>query len=180
MAEKDRFTVNGETYSLLISKDEIQRRVVKLAATLHEEFKDEVPVFLCILNGAYVFASDLTRAYDGLCEISFIRLSSYEGTQSTGVVNMVMGLKENLAGRRVVVVEDIIDSGLTMKKLTTYLQTLNPKQVKVVALFTKPENLKCELQIDYSCFKIPNKFIVGYGLDYNELFRNLPAIYTKD
>ena len=170
MAEKDRFTVNGETYSLLISKDEIQRRVVKLAATLHEEFKDEVPVFLCILNGAYVFASDLTRAYDGLCEISFIRLSSYEGTQSTGVVNMVMGLKENLAGR----------SGLTMKKLTTYLQTLNPKQVKVVALFTKPENLKCELQIDYSCFEIPNKFIVGYGLDYNELFRNLPAIYTKD
>ena len=180
MAEIEKFSVNGETYSLMISRDEIQRRVVELASTLREELKDEIPVFLGVLNGAYVFTSDLSRAYDGLCQVSFIRLSSYPGMQSSGNVSMVMGLKENIKGRSVVVVEDIIDSGLTMSKLIDYLKFLQPKQVKVVALFTKPENLKCDVQIDHFCFEIPNKFIVGYGLDYNELFRNLPAIYTKE
>lgn len=173
-------TIDRENLSLLIDKERIREAVSHLANRIYEDLHDEMPVFVCVLKGAFVFASDLMRAYPGLCEISFIRLFSYEGSHSTGEVKKLMDLTDNIEGRSVVIVEDIIDTGRTMDYLVKYLYTLNPKQVKVAALFTKPCNHLCEVQVDYHCFDIPDRFIIGYGMDCDGLYRNLPGIYTKN
>ena len=135
-------------------------------------------MFLAVLNGSFVFAADLLRGIDIPCEISFIRVSSYEGTTSTGKVSQLIGLKEDITNRTVVIVEDIIDSGLTMQELLRLLKEKNPKDIRIASLLVKPGNLKVDLDIPYSCFEIPNEFIVGYGLDYDGEGRNLRNIYT--
>jgi hypoxanthine phosphoribosyltransferase len=129
------------------------------------------------LNGAFVFAADLLRDVTIPCEVSFIRLASYEGTSSTGEVKQLIGLNEDIEGRTVVIVEDIIDSGLTMQELLLMLTKKNPKEIRIASLFVKPNNLKVDLNIHYRCFDIENDFIVGYGLDYDQQGRNLPDIY---
>jgi hypoxanthine phosphoribosyltransferase len=129
------------------------------------------------LNGAFVFAADLLRDVTIPCEVSFIRLASYEGTSSTGEVKQLIGLNEDIEGRTVVIVEDIIDSGLTMQELLLILAKKNPKEIHIASLFVKPNNLKVDLNIHYRCFDIENDFIVGYGLDYDQQGRNLPDIY---
>ena len=131
-----------------------------------------------MLNGSFVFAADLLRGIETPCEISFVRMASYEGTSSTGAVKQLIGLKEDIKGRTVVIVEDIIDSGLTMVHLLELLKEKQPADIKIAALLVKPGNLKVELDIPYCCFEIPNDFIVGYGLDYDGEGRNLPSIYT--
>mgnify|MGYP001653133756 CR=1 FL=1 len=180
MTDPNKLSIGEDTLSLFINSDEIKTRVIHLAKKLENDLKKENPLFLCVLNGAFMFASDLLRAFKYPCEISFIKLSSYEGHDSTGKVKTLIGLTDNIKDRYVVIVEDIVDTGLTMKQLKRQLEALEPKAVKIAALFLKPEKLLYDIKVDYYCFEILNRFVVGYGLDDNGRYRNIPAIYTKD
>lgn len=171
-------TVKDKTFAISIPEAEILRRVDALAAEMSRKLEGKHPLFLSVLNGSFVFAADLVRRMTIPCEISFVRMSSYSGTSSTGQVKELIGLKEDLENRTVVVVEDIIDSGLTMKEMLALLRKKHPAEVYVASLLVKPDNLKVDIDIDYRCFDIPNDFIVGYGLDYDGEGRNLRDIYT--
>ncbi len=160
-----------------ISEKEIASAVQKIASEIAADYKDEVPIFVCVLNGAFMFASDLMKAYDHPCEISFVKLSSYEGLSSTGIVKSLLDVSGNVEGRSVVIVEDIIDTGRTLKKLVHMFSNINVKEFKIASMFHKPDVYEGEYSIDYIGMNIPNKFIVGYGLDYNELGRNLKEVY---
>jgi len=160
-----------------IKNEAIQKRVKEIAIDLKKELGDKKPIFLAILNGSFVFAADLARACDFDHEVSFIKLTSYEGTTSTGKVTTQIGLQENLADRDVIIVEDIIDTGTTIYTFLPTLKKANPKSISVVSLLSKPSALKYPLVINHVGFEIPNKFVVGYGLDYNGLGRNLKDIY---
>lgn len=171
-------TVKDLRFNISIPAEDIKRRVAELAAQISSDLKGRNPLFLAILNGSFMFAADLMRGITTPCEISFVRLSSYTGTESTGSVHELIGLNEDLSGRTVVIIEDIVDSGLTMRELLSMLKTKNPADVRIASLLVKPGNLKVKLDIPYCCFQIPNDFIVGYGLDYDGYGRNLPDIYT--
>ena len=169
--------VLDKKFSLYISKEQIREKVKEVAAEIEKDLKDKNPLFLVILNVSFVFGADLLREMNFPCEITFIRMSSYEGTSTTGEVKQVIGLRESIEGRTVVVVEDIIDTGYTMKEMLRILNEKNPESIYVTSLFVKPDNIKVDLKIDYRCFDIDNDFIVGYGLDYDHYGRNLPDIY---
>lgn len=169
--------VKDRQFSLYISENKIKEQVKKIAGQINTDLSGKNPLLLVILNGAFVFAADLLRDVTIPCEVSFIRLASYEGTSSTGEVKQLIGLNEDIEGRTVVIVEDIIDSGLTMQELLLILAKKNPKEIRISSLFVKPNNLKVDLNIHYRCFDIENDFIVGYGLDYDQQGRNLPDIY---
>lgn len=168
---------NGLTFVPYIEKEKIAARVKEIAAVINKDFEGSVPLFICVLNGAFPFASDLFRAVDLDAEIAFIRLKSYEGTGSTGVVKEVLGLSENIKDRNVIVVEDIIDTGNTIVKLVDDLQKMGPASLKIATLLFKPESVKTNVKPDYVGFSIPPKFIIGYGLDLDGLARNLEDIY---
>ncbi|MDE5826314.1 MAG: hypoxanthine phosphoribosyltransferase [Duncaniella sp.] len=172
----------GMTFRPFISNSRITERVGEIAKSIVDEYGDRKPLFLCVLNGAAPFAVDLFRACEDIdAELTFVRLKSYEGTGSTGVVKQVMGLTENLEGRDIILVEDIIDTGNTMVKLLADLHALNPASVRIATLLFKPEALQHpELKPDYVGFEIPKKFIIGYGLDIDGLARNLNDIYILD
>ena len=136
------------------------------------------PLLLGVLNGAFIFAADLMREMTIPCEVSFVKLASYQGTTSTGKVTEVLGINEDLTGRDIIIVEDIVDTGLTMKRMIESLGTRNPASVSVCALLVKPDKLQVELDLKYVAFKIPNEFILGYGLDYDQAARGLKDIYT--
>lgn len=174
----DIVTVKDKQFSLSISAQRLQERVAEVAAQISSDLAGKNPLFLAVLNGSFMYAADLMRNITIPCEVAFVRFSSYEGMESTGKVKEVMGLTENIAGRTVVVVEDIIDSGLTMQQLLSDLRKKNPAEIRVASLLVKPDNVEVDLDIAYTCFEIPNDFIVGYGLDYDGYGRNLPAIYT--
>lgn len=163
--------------SKLISEDEIQKKVKEIAASLTNEFKGEEVVAICILKGSYMFYSDLIRELelDVICE--FFGVSSYHGgTQSSGEVKVTLDITHPLEGKNVLLVEDIVDSGLTMSYLQRVLKARGPKTLKTVSLLKKPAALKEDVMLDYVGFEIENQFVVGYGLDYQELYRNLPYI----
>jgi adenylate kinase len=160
-----------------ISAEQIQAAVKKVALEIAEDFKDEVPVFVCVLNGAFMFAADLLKQYPYPCEISFVKLSSYKGLSSTGIVKTLLDVSSDVSGRSVVIIEDIIDTGRTLKELIHMFSDSNVSTFKVASMFYKEEVYSGEYNIDYVGMKIPNDFIVGYGLDYNELGRNLPEVY---
>lgn len=170
--------VRDRKFAVSIPEEKIKARVAEVAAQISQDLEGKRPLFLAVLNGSFVFAADLLRGIVTPCEISFVRMSSYEGTSSTGSVKQLIGLKEDIKGRTVVIVEDIIDSGLTMKNLLSMLEEKGPAEIKIASLLVKPGNLKVDLDIPYCCFEIPNDFIVGYGLDYDGEGRNLPSIYT--
>lgn len=174
----DKIKVRDREFAVSIPEEKIKTRVAEIAAQISHDLEGKCPLFLAVLNGSFVFAADLLRGIDTPCEISFVRMASYEGTSSTGDVKQLIGLKEDIKDRTVVIVEDIIDSGLTMVHLLDLLKEKQPAEIKIVALLVKPGNLKVNLDIPYCCFKIPNDFIVGYGLDYDGEGRNLPSIYT--
>ena len=175
----EEVTYQGLTFEPYIRREEIAKQVHRLAQEITRDYANENPLFLCVLNGSFIFAADLFRAcniHDA--EIVFIRFKSYEGMESTGEVKQVMGFTEGIEGRDVLIVEDIIDSGITAHKLRQELHKHNPKSVKMVSLLFKPEALEVGNAPEYVGFNIPRKFILGYGLDIDGLARNLPDIYV--
>jgi hypoxanthine phosphoribosyltransferase len=148
-----------------------------MAKQMDDDFFDEIPVFVGILNGSFMVLSDLMKHYRGMCEVSFMKLASYEGTESTNTVKQLIGINENLEGRTVVIVEDIVDTGNTIEELKAIFKEKKVKHLKIATLFFKPEAYKKDIKIDYIGIRIPNKFIVGYGLDYDGLGRNLADVY---
>ncbi len=170
--------IKDKEFVPMISEEEIKRRVKELAAQISKDMEGKNPLLLAVLNGSFVFAADLMREITIESEISFVKLASYQGTTSTGTVKEVIGINENLSGRTVIIVEDIVESGLTMKRMIESLGTRNPASVHICTLLLKPDCLKVDLDIEYAAFSIPNDFIVGYGLDYDQQARNLKDIYV--
>lgn len=165
-------------FSLFISEADILHSVKQIADKINLDLSGKEPIFLCMLNGAFMFVADLLKNVNIPCEIAFVRFSSYEGTNSTGDVKQIIGLTKEIKNRTVVIVEDIVDSGLTMQYMLKVLREKQPKEIKVASMFVKPENIQVDnLHLDYVGMNIPNDFIVGYGLDYNEYGRNLKEIY---
>lgn len=170
--------VKDKKFAVSIPEREILRQVKRVADEINRDLVETEPLFLAVLNGAFMFAADLMKEVKLSSEIQFIKLASYEGTISTGSITEMIGLSVSVEGRDVVIVEDIIDSGLTMKHLVETLQQKNPRSISICSLLVKPGNLKVDLDVKYRCFDIPNDFILGYGLDYDGFGRNTRDIYT--
>jgi adenylate kinase len=160
-----------------IESNQIATAIKKMATQIESDLKDEQPIFIGILNGSFMFIADFIRQYKNNCEVSFVKLASYQGTASTGKIKELVGLQENLKGKTVVILEDIIDTGNTLEEIFRIFADKEVKTLKIATLFFKPDVFKKDLNIDYIGMSIPNKFIVGYGLDYDGLGRNLPDIY---
>jgi hypoxanthine phosphoribosyltransferase len=172
-----RIKVKDRYFVKYIDADAIQMAVKDMAERIYADFTDDNPLFLCILNGSFIFSADLMKYYRGVCEISFIRLSSYKGTQTSEEVKTLIGLTDDIEGRNVIILEDIIDSGITVNHLLEDLAKYKPAGLKVASLLLKPEALRTEVKPDYIGIEIPRDFIVGYGLDYDGFGRNLRDIY---
>ena len=170
--------IKDKTFRISIPREEILKNVDVVAEKINRDMAGKNPLFLAVLNGAFVFAADLMRRITIPCEISFVKLASYQGVISTGKVREVIGINESLAGRTVIIVEDIVDTGLTMKQMMDSLATRNPESIHICSLLLKPDKLQVPLDVEYVALRIPNDFIVGYGLDYDQQGRNLPDIYT--
>ena len=173
----DNIQVKDKSFSLFISAEEIRQAVKEVAAGISNDLRGKTPLFIVILNGAYLFAADLIREIDFDCEVTFVRLSSYSGMETTSKVREVIGLYENLTDRDIVIVEDIIDTGISMGFFLNRIRETSIKSVRLATLLFKPDAFKKDYHIDYVGIKIPNEFIVGYGLDYDGLGRNYPDIY---
>ena len=170
--------IKDKTFKTSIPEAEILKKVKVVADRINKDFEGKTPVFLAVLNGSFIFAADLMRMITIPSEISFVKYASYEGTSSTGSMKTLMGINQNLEGRHVVIVEDIVDSGFTMAHMIEELKKLKPASIEICSLLVKPGNLKVNLNINYAVMEIPNDFIVGYGLDYDQEGRNLRDIYT--
>lgn len=170
--------INDKQFSLSIPELDIQVAVRQVAHHINRDMMGKNPLFVCVLNGAFMFAADLMKNIDVPCEITFIKMASYEGVCTSGVVTEMIGLNEDIAGRTVIVVEDIVDTGITMERILEILKAKGAEKIKVATFLQKPDALKRDVQVDYVAMKIPNDFIVGYGLDYNGYGRNLKDIYT--
>lgn len=170
-------TVKDKQFAPYLSEAAIHARIAEMGKTLTAELKDSNPLFISILNGAFIFAADLIREIDTPCEISFVKLASYHGTESSGEVKTLLGIDKDIKDRVVVIVEDIVDTGNTLAAFMPTLEALQPKKILLVSLLFKPKALQRPLKVDYTGFEIPNDFIVGYGLDYDGYGRNLKDIY---
>lgn len=160
-----------------IGEQEIRQAVQRIADRVAEDYKDQTPIFVGVLNGSFMFVSDFLKAYQHPCEVSFVKLSSYQGLTSTGIVETLLDLPDNIQGRSVIILEDIIDTGRTLKELVHLFSNTNVKEFRIASLFYKSEVYNGEYAIDYFGIEIPDRFIVGYGLDYKELGRNLKEVY---
>lgn len=160
-----------------ISEEEIQSRLKALALEMMNDLGNETPVFIGVLNGSFMVLSDLMKYYENPCEVSFVKMASYDGLQSTNEVKQLIGLDVDVTDKTVVIVEDIVDTGNTIEVLVQLFNRYKIKTLKIVTLFHKPEAYTKEIELNYIGFNIPDKFIVGYGLDYNKQGRNIPAIY---
>ena len=169
--------IHDHWFDLYLPAAEIQSRVSDLGRQITKEYAGKRPLFLVVLNGAFVFAADLVRACDLECELAFIQLSSYRGFASSGKVETLLNLNQPLKDRAIIIVEDIIDTGNTMSVLLPDLQKLQPESIAIAALLLKPDCLLHPLTIEYLGFEIPDRFVIGYGLDYDGLARNLADIY---
>ena len=170
--------IKDKTFKTSIPEEKILESIKAVADRINEDMKDKDPLFIAVLNGAFIFAADLMRMITIPSQISFVKLASYEGTTSTGKITEVLGINEDLAGRHIIIVEDIVDTGLTMKRMVETLGTRNPASIHICTLLVKPEKLQVDLDIEYAAMSIPNEFIVGYGLDYDQEGRGLRDIYT--
>jgi hypoxanthine phosphoribosyltransferase len=170
-------SIEKDIAAILIGTEELQAKVAELGRQISEDYRGQNPLLICLLRGAVVFLSDLIRATDIPLEMDFMAISSYgDSTESSGVVRLMMDLKSNITGRNVLIVEDIVDTGRTLAYILDNLRTRRPADVKVCALLSKPSRREIEVELDYLGFEIPDKFVVGYGLDYAENYRNLPFI----
>jgi hypoxanthine phosphoribosyltransferase len=176
----ERIQLHDLHFRPYLSEAQLQARIRELGQEIAADYQDKKPLFIGILNGAFMFTADLARACHFDADFAFVRLKSYEGTSSSGEVITMIGLKAPVEGRHLILVEDIIDTGRTLHAFLPQLQAQNPASVRIAALLSKPEARVQPLEADYTGFEIPNKFVVGYGLDYNELGRNLPAIYQLE
>jgi len=170
--------IKDKQFKLSIPSEQILEAVREVGEQMNRDLADKNPLFICVLNGAFMFAGDLMKVVNIPCEITFIKLSSYEGLYTTGTVKEVMGLNESVVGRNIVIVEDIVDTGITMDKIITSLQSKGANEILVSTFLQKPDALQRDIKVDYVAMKIPNEFIVGYGLDYDGYGRNLKDIYT--
>lgn len=170
--------IKDKTFRTSITEEQIKQRIKELADQINHDLEGKNPLFIGVLNGSFIFAADLIREITIPSEISFVKLASYEGILSTGKVKEVMGLNEDITGRTVVIIEDIVDTGRTMRQMLDSLRVRRPAEVHICTLFVKPDKLEEPIDIDYAAFSIPNDFIVGYGLDYDQQGRGLKEIYT--
>lgn len=175
-----KVTLKDKTFRVNIPASEINKAVGEVAHRINSELKDKKPLFLAVLNGSFMFASDLMKKLTIDCEISFVKVSSYHGTSTTGSVKQLIGLNEDIKGRTVVIIEDIVDTGLTIEAVVNQLEQMEPAQIKIATLLYKPEAYRKKIDLDYVAIMVPNDFLVGYGLDYDGLGRNLPDIYVLD
>jgi hypoxanthine phosphoribosyltransferase len=178
LSRMSRVTILDKTFDISIPEAEILKQVKRVAEQINKDMNGKNPLFLAVLNGSFVFAADLFRFITIPSEISFVKLASYEGTISTGKIKEVIGLNEDISGRDVIIVEDIVDTGSTMKRMLETLGTRNPRSLHICTLLLKPGKLAVPLNVEYVAMEIPNDFIVGYGLDYDQQGRNLRDIYT--
>ena len=161
---------------VLIDEEKLQARIKEMAKQIMEEYKGKELVFICILKGSIFFTADLAKRIDGDVRVDFVRVSSYEGENSTGEIRMKLDLKDSIQGKDVIIIEDIIDTGRTLKYLKEYLKLKQPNSIKICTLLDKRERRVCNMEPDYVGFTIPDEFVIGYGMDYNEKYRNLPYI----
>ncbi|HAN18457.1 MAG: hypoxanthine phosphoribosyltransferase [Bacteroidetes bacterium GWC2_33_15] len=174
-----KIKLKDKEFGVSIPSEDIQKVIVNLAKKINTDFKDaEIPLFISILNGSFMFTADLLKHIDFNCEITFLKLSSYQGTSSTGNVKELIGINENIKGRKIIVLEDIVDTGITLEQIVNELEKYNPEEIRVSTLLFKPAAYQKNINIDYVGMEIPNDFIIGYGLDYDGLGRNLADIYT--
>ncbi len=173
----NKIKVKDKEFAIFIKSDTILKQVERVAQQINVDYKDKKPLFLVVLNGAFMFASDLFKKLSIDCEISFVKLSSYSGTSTTEHVKHLIGINEDLKGRNIIVVEDIVDTGITIEHMMEELKKFEPADVKIATLLLKPDKYDKGYNIDYVAIEIPNDFIIGYGLDYDGFARNLPDIY---
>jgi hypoxanthine phosphoribosyltransferase len=174
----DTIKIKDKSFTVSIKHDDIRKEVIRVAGEINRDLAGRNPIFLSVLNGAFMFTADLMKYITIPCEVSFVKLASYQGVASTGIIKEVIGINEDISGRTVVIVEDIVDTGFTIQRLLETLGTRNPKEIHIASLLVKPDKLQVELNIRYAAMHIPNDFIVGYGLDYDGFGRNSPDIYT--
>ena len=172
-----KITIQDKTFAISITQRQIKRAIIGLAARLELDYRDKEPLFLCVLNGSFMFAADLLKLYNSPCQISFIKLASYQGTSTTEEVKTLIGLNEDIRDRDLIILEDIVDTGITISHLVEDLSKYGPRSISIATLLLKPAALRTMLRPDYVGMEIPNDFIVGYGLDYNGFGRNTPHIY---
>ena len=176
----DKITLNDKVFRVMIPAEQIDAAVDRVAASLNERYAGRTPIFLGVLSGSFLFLSDLVRKTTFDSQISFVKISSYQGTESTGEVKQQLGVDFDIEGRDIIIVEDIIETGHSMNYLLDYLCSKNPASITICTLFFKPDKFLYEYDVDYVALSIGNEFIVGYGLDYNQLGRNLKDIYVID
>ncbi len=174
---KKLIQLHDKKFVPFISAEEIDFAIAEMAKNIEADFAEDTPVFIGVLNGSFMVVSDLMKHYTKPCEVSFIKMASYEGTASTHQVKQLIGLNQNLEGRTVIIVEDIVDTGNTLEELKKLFKEQKVKHFKIATLFLKPEAYKKDIKLDYVGIRIPNKFIVGYGLDYDGLGRNIAEVY---
>ncbi len=177
IAMSNTIKIHDKTFTRTIAHQEIAGEVKRVAEQINKDYAGKNPLLLAVLNGSFMFAAELMKHLDLGCEVSFVKLSSYQGTNSTGVIREVIGLSESITGRDVIIVEDIVDTGYTMQNMLETLGTREPNSIAIASLFVKPARLQVPVDVKYSVFTIPDRFIVGFGLDYDGLGRNLPDIY---
>lgn len=178
MQEQKTIKVKDKTFGISIPREELKREIKRVAEEISRDFAGKQPVFLSVLNGSFIFAADLLREIEPPCEISFVKLASYEGTNTTGNVREIIGMNIDITDRPVIIVEDIVDTGLTMAHMLDTLKGHNPQSIDICTLLLKPSKLQVKLDIKYCCKEIPDDFVVGYGLDYDGFGRNTKDIYT--
>lgn len=176
----NKITLNDKSFRVLIPAEDIDKAVSRVAEQLNERYEGRTPIFLGVLSGSFHFLSDLVRKVDFESQVTFVKLSSYNGTESTGNVTQLLGIDIDIEGRDIIIVEDIVETGHSMSYLLDYLRAKRPASVAICTLFFKPDKFLYNYKIDYTALTIGNEFIVGYGLDYNQLGRNLKDIYVID
>ena len=177
---ENKIKLQDKTFRVLISAEEIDKAVSRVADQLNERYQGRTPIFLGVLSGSFLFLADLVRKVNFESQLAFVKISSYDGTESTGNVKQQFGVDFDIEGRDIIIVEDIVETGHSMNYLLDHLRKKNPASISICTLFFKPEKFLYEYDIDYTALSIGNEFIVGYGLDYNQLGRNLKDIYVVE